>query len=241
MNQQINLLNPALLKQKLFVTLNNIALVAVVLLGLILAYSAYIYQQSRLLSKQNNQAAIELPAVQAQLKKITVLHHATATNQDLHNKIMQLERQEVMQQKILRLVSQNSLTDHKSYAAIMRAFAKQSLEGLWLTGFSIKSHTTELSISGRSLLADIVPEYIARLGGEAALQGKSFSALSMLFTSENVATNNDLASTVLVSATARTSAVAKPSQQRNYIEFVLKSHDEQPPANINPSKTGGQP
>lgn len=241
MIQQINLLNPALLKQKSFVNVMNIALSSVVLLGFMLAYYAYIYQQSRLLSTQRNQITVELSSMQAQLTQLAALRRARVSNQVLHDKVVQLERQEVMQQKVLHLLDQSSAKDQKSYAAIMRAFARQSLKGLWLTGFSIESQANALSISGRSLLAEIVPEYIERLGDEPSLQGKSFATLSMFLTSEHAVSNSELASTVIAPESSKQSAGTTQPQQKKYIAFVLKSHNERSLENIKPSKTGGQP
>ena len=68
-----------------------------------------------------------------------------------------------MQQQILQTVNQSSATPEKGYAAFMRAFAKQSLDGLWLTSFSFDSSTEKLNINGRTLQADLVPEYISTL------------------------------------------------------------------------------
>lgn len=231
MNQQINLLNPALLKQKVLVDVVSIALAAAVLSGVMLAYYAYTYQQSLLLNTQRNQAAIALSAIEVQLKQIALLHQPKVLNQALLDQIMQLERQEIMQQKVLYVVKQSSASAGKSYAAIMRAFARQSLDGLWLTGFSMESQTQALSISGRSLQPELVPEYIARLGDEPALQGKSFAALSMSSASARAAATSNVASAALAAATAL------PSPQKPYIEFVLKSNDDKPPTRLNSSKS----
>lgn len=245
MKQQINLLNPALLKKTVLINMMNIALCAAVLLGLMLSYYAYAYQQSVQLNTQRNQAQIALVAMQDKLKTITRLHQPKVLNQALLDEIMRFERQEVMQQKVLHVVSESSATAENSYAAIMLAFAKQSLEGLWLTGFSIESHNEAISISGRSLQPELVPEYIARLGDEPALKGQSFAALSMNLATEAAASNSNLTPVGLMPAAANSPATAAPPQQKAYIEFILKSNDDKSPANMatgkNLNKPGAQP
>ena len=62
---------------------------------------------------------------------------------------------------------------------IMRALARQSLAGLWLTGFSVGKGGEEMEISGRALQPELVPSYIHRLTQERALHGRAFDSLSM--------------------------------------------------------------
>ena len=157
MSQQINLLNPALIKQKDFLNPNNIVMTLGVLSVLMLGYYGYAQQQLSLLSTQRSQVAEELTATQAQLKQTALLHTPRAPDKTLLEQITQLEQKEIMQQQILRTVDQSSATPEKGYAALMRAFARQSLDGLWLTSFSFDSQTERLNISGRTLQAALVP------------------------------------------------------------------------------------
>jgi hypothetical protein len=225
MSQQINLLNPALIKQKDFLKPNNIAITLGLLSVCMLSYYGYAQMELSALSKQRSQAAEELSAMQAQLQQATLLHMPRAQNKSLLDQIMQLEQQETMQQQILQTVNQSSATPEKGYAALMRAFAKQSLDGLWLTSFSFDSATESLNISGRTLQADLVPEYISHLSREPALKGKLFSALSMNLpkaeTSKSTAlqTNTGAASSPVSTETIQ--AIAP-----KYIEFALQSVDE---------------
>jgi hypothetical protein len=61
----------------------------------------------------------------------------------------------------------------------MRAFARQSLDGVWLTGFEIDAGGRELALSGRALGAELVPRYLERLNHESLLQGRQFSSLKV--------------------------------------------------------------
>lgn len=237
MSQQINLLNPSLIKQKDFLNLNNIGIMLGMLSVLMLAYYSYAQKQLSLLSAQRQQIALDLSATQSQLKQTALLHAPREQNKALLDQILHLDQKEKMQQQILETVSQSSATPENGYAALMRAFAKQSVEGLWLTSFNIDSQTDKLNISGKTLQADLVPEYIARLSHEPALQGKLFSALNMnLPKVDTLATNHASDSPVTNSAAVagKTSALANIASQSsasqvseaNYIEFSLQSVDE---------------
>ncbi len=222
MSQQINLLNPALIKQKDFLNPNNIAMTLGLLSALMLGYYGYAQKQLSLLTLQRSQVAETLTVTQAQLQQATLLHMPHEINKALIEQITQLEQKEKMQQQILQTVNQSSATPEKGYAALMRAFAKQSLDGLWLTSFSFDSSTEKLNISGRTLQADLVPEYISQLGNEPALKGKLFSALSM-----NLPKVEASKIATLQPNTGADSGLASAEKEMpKYIEFALQSVEE---------------
>ncbi|MDI1299661.1 PilN domain-containing protein [Methylotenera sp.] len=256
MSQQINLLNPSLIKQKDFLNPNTIVITLGVLLALMLGYYSYAQKQLSMLTAQRSQTAQELLAIQAALQQTTLLHTPHIANKALVDQIAQLEQKEAMQQHILQTVNLSSATPEKGYAALMRAFAKQSLDGLWLTSFSIDSTSEQLNISGRALQGELVPEYIARLGNEPALRGKLFSALNMNLPKATASTSAAPVAVTTTSASANTTASmikngvsalpvnnAAPTKsvQSNapkYIEFSLQSIDDKS-ATINADSKAG--
>lgn len=203
-----------------------------------LVYYGTAQKQLSLLTAQRSQVANELAATQAQLKQTVLLHAPHELNKALVEQVAQLEQKEKMQQQVLQTVSLSSTTQEKGYAALMRAFAKQSLDGLWLTNFSIDSNTDQLNIGGRALQADLVPEYISRLSNEPALQGKLFSALNMTqpkndpLTTQRPVTAIAPATPLATDGLIKNNSIASPvtntgaPPEVNYIEFTLQSSDE---------------
>ena len=252
MSQQINLLNTSLIKQKNFLNANSMAIMLGLLLVLMLAYYSYAQKQLSLLILHRSQVAEKLPVIQAQLKQATLLHAPHALNQALLDQIMQLKQKEVMQQQVLQTVNQSSATPDKGYAALMRAFAMQSLDGLWLTGFSIDSHTEQLNISGRTLQADLVPEYITRLRNEPALKGKLFAALSMRLPKVEAPITSNPPVVVLqptlesmikngtpaVPVNKATNTTEAQINTPQYIEFSLQSTDDKSASSIGNAESG---
>jgi hypothetical protein len=225
MSQQINLLNTALIKQKDFFNPTNIAITLGLLSALMLGYYGYAQKKLSTLNIARSQAAEKLSAINEQLKQATLLHTPRTPNKALLDEIIQLEQKEVMQQQILQTVNQSSASPEKGYAALMRAFAKQSMDGLWLTSFNFDSKSEKLNISGRTLQADLVPEYISRLGSEPALKGKLFSALNMrLPKAEDPKTSALQANTS--AAPSPTSAEGLQAVAPKFIEFSLQSSAE---------------
>jgi hypothetical protein len=249
MSQQINLLNPALIKQKDFLNSNNIAMTLGLLSVLMLGYYSYAQKELSALNTHRSQVAAELSAMQTQLKQTALLHAPHAANKALLDQITQLEQKERMQQQILQTVNQSSATPEKGCAALMRAFAKQSLNGLWLTSFSFDSDTEKLNINGRTLQADLVPEYISHLGNEPALKGKLFSALNMSLPKTDNSSSDNLSAPIASAVTTpvvkngNSVAPANPTQvtvvqhtEPKYIEFALQSTDEKSVPSIESSK-----
>ena len=131
MSQQINLLNPALIKQKDLLNTNIIAMTLGLLLLVMVAYYGFAQRQLSLLTIQSSQVAEQLTLTQAQLKQAATLHAPHELNKALQDQIVQLEQKEKVQQQVLQTVNLSSATPDKGYAALMRVFAKQNLEGVW--------------------------------------------------------------------------------------------------------------
>lgn len=225
MSQQINLLNTALIKQKDFFNPTNIAITLGLMCVLMLGYYGYALKELSALNLARMQAAEKLSSLDEKLKQTSIAHKDQAPNKSLLDEISQLEQKEKMQQQILQTVRQSRANPDKGYAALMRAFAKQSIDGLWLTSFDYDSQSEKLSIAGRTLQADLVPQYISHLSIEPALKGKSFSALNMQLPkvadikTPALQTNTRAASSPAISNTL-------PSEAPKYIEFALQSTQE---------------
>ena len=233
MSQQINLLNTALIKQKDFLNAFNIAITLGLLSAMMVGYFGYAKKELSNLNAERSQIAEQLSAIDLQLKQATLLHTPRAPNNALLNEISQLEQKEIMQQQILQIVNQSSASPDKGYAALMRAFAKQGIDGLWLTSFSFENKSEQLNINGRTLEANLVPEYISRLGREPALKGKLFSALTMHLpktednkTASLQANNGVTTNTVTSAATSATATETLQAVTPAYIEFALQSSVE---------------
>jgi Fimbrial assembly protein (PilN) len=235
MSQEINLLNTALIKQKDFLNAFNIAITLGLLSAMMMGYFGYAKKELSDLTIERSQIAEQLSAMDLQLKQATLMHTPHAPNKALLVEMSQLEQKEKMQQHILQIVKQSSASPEKGYAALMRAFAKQSIDGLWLTGFSFDNASEQLNINGRTLQANLVPEYISRLGHEPALKGKLFSALNMrLPKAEENKTATPQINNGAASSPSTTEALQAPPPP--YIEFALQSSVEN---TLSDSKTTG--
>ncbi|MDR2839301.1 MAG: PilN domain-containing protein [Azonexus sp.] len=201
MSQQINLFNPDLLvRKKPF----SATMLLVTLAGILLAgAAAYAYVAWKNAELAGQSAEIDKQYAEAQVK----LAELTPT-QALLDEIRQAEARAAAQQEIINLLKSGTLGNTAGYSDYMRAFARQTVNGLWLTGFNI-SGAMRLSLSGGMLNPDMLPRYIQRLGKEPVMQGKTFGALEMRLPVKN--------------ANAAPGPDNKTNPAPPYIEFLLQS------------------
>lgn len=179
MSQQINLFNPIFLKQKkYFSVVTMLQALGLILLGSLLFYTYAIYQVAQL-SRQADEMSKRYAAEQARLVSVTNEFSLQRSGQLLQDELKQLEAQAKAQEAVLTMLKSGAIGNTEGYSEYMRAFARETINGLWLTGFNITGDGTQMSMSGAVVNPQLVPSYIQRLGKEKAMHGKTFSTLQM--------------------------------------------------------------
>ena len=206
MSQQINLFNPDFRKKReLFTALMLLQALAVLLVVMGGVYG-YQFRQTQSLGKQVKEGAVQLEQERAHLLKVAAEYAPRPKSQALEKRVTDLEQQLKGEEAVLEVLQGGSLGNTEGYSAYMRAFARQTVSGLWLTGFSIKGAGKDMAIGGRALRPELVPAYILRLNQEAVTQGRVFSSLEIQQPKEEPATKD------------------KPARTPNYLEFNLHSN-----------------
>lgn len=179
MSQQINLFNPAFSKQsELFTALMLVQALAALVLVMISVYG-YQYRQVTLLDKQIKNGAASLTQEQARLVKMAAEHAPRQKDAALEKRVADMGQQLKGEEAVLEVLQSGSLGNTQGYSGYMRAFARQTVNGLWLTEFGIKGAGKEMFLGGRTLRPELVPAYIQRLNQETATQGRDFAALEI--------------------------------------------------------------
>lgn len=97
----------------------------------------------------------------------------------LEQELRKVETDLAVQREIINTMKSGVLGNTRGYSEYMQAFARQIVNGLWLTGFKIEGDAVQMSISGAALAPELVPGYIKRLNNEKAMRGKTFTSLQM--------------------------------------------------------------
>ncbi|MDO9189790.1 MAG: fimbrial assembly protein [Sulfurimicrobium sp.] len=205
MSQQINLFNPAFRKRReWFTALMLIQSLAVLVLVMAGVYG-YQYRQAMILEQQIKAGAASLAQEQARLVKVAAEHAPRQKDAALEKQLEEKEQQLQGEEAVLEVLNSGSLGNTQGYSGYMRAFARQTVNGLWLTEFGIKGAGKEMLLGGRTLRPELVPAYVQRLNREEATKGRDFAALEMQQPKAEPATPD------------------KPARVPNYIEFRLHS------------------
>jgi Flp pilus assembly protein TadB len=179
MSQQINLFNPVFLTQKkYFSVVTMLQALGLIVLGSALFFVYAVFQVAQL-SKQADEVSKRYVAEQTRLANLTNEYSLQHSGKMLEDELKQLEAQASAQEAMLNMLKSGALGNTEGYSEFMRAFARQSINGLWLTAFDIVGDGAQMSLSGAVVNPQLVPSYIQRLRREKAMQGKTFSTLQM--------------------------------------------------------------
>jgi hypothetical protein len=212
MSQNINLLGPAFRKRRQLLTLVTVAQCLGVVLVAVFGYLFYLEQQVSGLAAELRTSEELLRSQQAYLERLKGRSAALKPDVQLDAEIGRLEAELKIGREAMAALKGGAFGSQQGFAEYLRAFSRQSLSGLWLTGFSIAG-SGELEIRGRVLDPELVPGYIQRLNREAVLAGRSFARLEMSRPKPEPAAERDR-------------AVGKAPIVPRHLEFSLIARDD---------------
>lgn len=211
MSQQINLFNASLMKKKQpFSASTLLQTMLVALLGVAVVSAYGVYQMTEL-KKMAASVSAQLKLTEEQAAKMRALVGAPAKNQELDDALSKLQEDLQNKRVVADVLNAGDFGNTRGYSAYLTAFARQIPSGVWLTGLSIAGDGKDLSLSGRTLRPESVPEYVSQLKREAIMQGKSFATLRM-------------SQPVLQSTTQEVKKETR-AERAAYLEFDLFSSD----------------
>jgi hypothetical protein len=178
MSQNINLFNPAFRKQRRVLTFGTVVQVLGITLAALSGYHYTLWQHVNGLTEELRSSDGLLNAQRGYVDNLKGKSGAPKTDAQLENDIARLEAELKLARDSMEALKGGGFGNQRGFSEYLRAFSRQSVNGLWLTGFTI-SGGGELEIRGRVLSPDLVPSYIQRLNREQVLAGRSFARLEM--------------------------------------------------------------
>jgi hypothetical protein len=178
-SQQINLFNPAFQQQTmLFSATAMLVASSVLVLGL---GAMGVFCELRVQRLQAESAAVAHQLEDAQRRLASVANEFRPRQKDpaLAARLAEAEGQHAALQHVAEVIGRGELGDTQGYAEYFRALARQSADGLWLTGVSIGGAGREIGVQGRALDPAMVPGFLTRLRNEPVMQGKAVGSLQM--------------------------------------------------------------
>ncbi|TSA15957.1 MAG: fimbrial assembly protein [Betaproteobacteria bacterium] len=179
MSQQINLFNPIYLKQKkTFSAVHMVDAMAVLIVG-VAGFYAYASIETLNFDRQLIETTRQYDQSRLRLAETSARYAPKKADASLEAEVNKLQVQLNARQATFTNLGVGQLAAEAGYTEYMRALARQSLTGLWLTGFKVSKGGAEMEIAGRALQPELVPSYIQRLNRERTLHGRTFDSLSM--------------------------------------------------------------
>lgn len=179
MSQQINLYSPIFRKQpKVFsatTMLQGLVLIVVVVAVFVYAVSL----QTSVLQIRAEETSRQLRGELERLKAYGAGDSPAERARALAERKKKLDAALAASTQALAAFDSDALGRPKGYSEVLRALARTSVEGVWLTRIQFTKGKGDLSLVGRATRADLVPVYLERLRSEEALRGREFSRLEV--------------------------------------------------------------
>jgi Tfp pilus assembly protein PilN len=173
LQQQINLYQPRLRRQELiFSAATILQSVAVIAVALMTVYGFSLVQTARLESQAGELERLE-QAKSVQLASVDTTS-GPARRAAIEAELAALNQRLAEQQKIVELLQDKPPGSTQGFSRYLSALARQRHPGVWLTSISVNGTQEALELRGQSFDAQRVPEYLAALTREAALNGQRF-------------------------------------------------------------------
>lgn len=206
MSQQINLFNPLLLQPKKYFSALTMVQTLGILLGALLAVYGALAYQTRQLERRAATGEAQANADRDRLMALTKQFSPEGRSNLLAEQVANAEREVDARSRLLDSIRLGDLGNTEGFSRFLTAFARQSVPGVWLTGLTIAAGGQELSMRGRALHPDLVPQYLRALNREEVMRGRSVTELK-----------------IAAQETPAAAAGKAPAAPARFVEFSLRA------------------
>ena len=179
MSQQINLFNPLFLKQKKY--FSSVAMLQA--LGLLAvglgAFYGYALTQRTAVDRSASDTARAYNTAKDRFARLSAELSPDRMEKELAENMKKAAADITARQALLNQLHAGVSHTAAGYAGFLKAFARQSMNGVWLIGIQVGADGQQLTVRGRAVQAELLPVYIQRLGREQALKGRPFEKLEL--------------------------------------------------------------
>jgi hypothetical protein len=181
MSQQINLYNPIFRKQKKIFSATTMLQALVFIVAVVGVFYYSIATQISLLEIRTAESGRMLRTELERLKAYGAGDSPAERAKLLAERKKKLEASLASATQALSAFESDAAGGRpEGYSEVLRALARASMDGVWLTRIQFSKGKSEVSLAGRATRAELVPAYLERLRAEEALRGRDFSRLEVM-------------------------------------------------------------
>lgn len=223
MSQQINLFNPIFLKQKkVFGAVPMLESLALILVGTI-AMTWYASYQVGQLERSAGAGKVVLAGRETMLTRAVARFAPRPKSPVIAADIAEAEARLASLREVEGVLRSGALGDRTGYAEYFRAFARQNVNGLWLTGLTIEGAGNGIGLQGKAMQPTLIPNYIARLTSEKVMHGRTFASLQIARPGDVPVTGAGPQTAAAAGAVGAGAGAAAGPALSPYVEFSLQS------------------
>ncbi len=179
MRQQINLFQPIFRSpRKVFCATTPVQIVGSALLVLAGMYG-WAYWRMHILTGEVTRLSSAQVQAQARLDELRRAYPARDSNPLLAQELLRVTNEVSRAQALAGALEQGAFGNTTGLSPYLLGFARQHVDGTWLTRIAIAEGGSEIGLEGHALKPALIPEFVQRLTSEPAFSGKSFSSLKL--------------------------------------------------------------
>jgi hypothetical protein len=178
-NQQINLYQSMFRPRKTVLSTAIIArMIVLVIVGLGAVYG-YTWLQIEPIKLRAADTIAEVARSEANIKELRMRYPVPAVDAGVTRLAAQTRTTLNDTRQIVLKLRSGAFGRIEGLSVFLEGFARQHVEGTWLTQVRVRAGGRSIGLKGNSLIPDLVPAYIGRLSEEPVLRGTSFSNMEM--------------------------------------------------------------
>jgi hypothetical protein len=174
--------------------------------------------ETRKLTRVADDSRKQLQAQGEQIAKYTREFSPEGRSKALEEELARTAAQLKQREDLVAMLHTGALGNTAGFARYLSALARQTMAGVWLTGFTIGGDEAELLLNGRVLQADLVPAYVRALNREEVMRGRRIAEMRLTAREER-----ETQPTAAPGATTPASPAKPPAAPLRYIEFNISA------------------
>lgn len=208
MSQNINLYDPSLRARRDWLAFEGVASAIAIALVLVAACAFGARWSLARTEPVAAASATELQARQSAMQTLATQNASAKPDAAMQAEIARAQRLLLQRRAALQNLDGGGSAADGGFSSRLEALARQSIDGLWLTGLSLRQD--DVLLRGRATNPALIPVYVQRLEQEPSLQGRAFKALDV---NRPLETPSD--------RPVATAADSAPGLRAEFVEFTL--------------------
>ena len=179
MTQQINLFNPRFRSQKKHFSAGTLVFALALLALASVALQSLYVRQNRALQATLAQTDRRLATLREQMVRFSTDYSAQGRSTALADELARVEERLRTRRELLAAMRSGGDGDVEGFSPYLAALARQTMNGVWLTGIEIGGKSGQLVLKGRVADSELVPAYIGQLNKEEPFAGRTITELRL--------------------------------------------------------------